>query len=162
MLLCCLHVHVGLCQAELSGDGALVGRPHQLLDVVSLTGGIRLPHVSEVLTDVGSGTSRIGGRLPCLGVRFTSIGRDRAGIGHHFAQIGLDTTRIRHYFAHVSARGPLVSSHVACVGVRFASIGIRVPVIGLEAARLRVGRRLVLSATFLENGLHRCSMGPRT
>src|SRR3954465_5282838 len=42
VLLCCLHVHVGLRQPELSSHRALVSRPHQLLDSASLTCGICL------------------------------------------------------------------------------------------------------------------------
>src|SRR4051795_250385 len=64
VLLCCLHVNVGLGQAELSSHRALVGGAHQLLDAASLTHCIRLSHVSEDLADVGGGTARIGGRLP--------------------------------------------------------------------------------------------------
>ena len=102
--------------------------------MTSLTGSVLLPHVREEFADVGSGTSRIGRRLPRFGIRFTSVGRDSAGIGYHLAQIGLGATRIRHELAHIGARGPFVRSRVARVGIGFASIrNCRARVVGKRA-----------------------------
>src|SRR3954452_1295774 len=137
VLLCCLHVHIRLCQPELRGHRALVSGAHQLLDAASLTYGVRLPDVSEKLADVGSGTSRIGGRLPPFGIRFSSVGRDITCIGYDLAQIGFSSTRIGHELAHIGARGPFVRTRVARVGRT---------------------RALPLGATFFTTRVHESSM----
>jgi hypothetical protein len=159
-VLCRLHVHIRLCQPELSGHRALVSCAHQLLDAASLTGGVRLPHVGEELADVGRGTSRIGGRLPRFGVRFTSV-------GYHLAQIGLGATRVGHDLAHIGTRCSFVRSRIARVRIRVARIGDprarvgrSVPALATGAVRVGVGRALLLAASFFDARVPQFSMRP--
>ena len=167
VLLCCLHVGVRLCQPELGGHRALVSRLHQLLDPASLTCGVRLPHVSEDFADVGRGTSRVGGRLPRFGIRFSSVGGDSARVGYHLAQVGFGAARIRYELAHIGARGSLVRGRLARVGIRVASIGNRharvgrcVSTRGIAFVRAAFKPTLLAAGRFSSVGVHQRSMGP--
>ena len=60
VLLCCLHVNIGLGQPELGGHRTFVSRAQQFLYVAGLSGSVHLAHVGEQLASVGGGTSRIG------------------------------------------------------------------------------------------------------
>jgi hypothetical protein len=133
VFLCRLHVDVGFCQPKFCGHGALVGRAHPLLNVMSLTGSIGLPHISEELT----------------------------GIRIHLTRIGFNPTRIRHDLTQIGVHPAFVRGHFASVGIRFSSVGhgctlvgVRLAGIGPDAARLGGTRALPLTATLLISSIH--------
>jgi hypothetical protein len=126
-------VDVGFCQPKFSGRCALVGCAHPLLNVPSLIGGIRLPHISE----------------------------EFAGIRIHLTRIGLNPTRIRRDVPQIGVHLAFVRGHFASVGIRIASIGHDCTLIGVRLARIGSDapdfggtRALPLAATLLISSIH--------
>jgi hypothetical protein len=133
VLFCRLHVDVGFGQPKFCGHCALIGRPHPLLDVTSLTGGIGLPHISEELTSIRIDLARIG--------------FNPTRIRHDLAQIGVHLAFVRGHFAGVSI-------HLTSVGNDCTLISVRLAGIGFDAPRIGRTRALPLAATLLISSIH--------